>query len=167
MIGGVSVLDVPYFSIQSREQAINFLQTYGYDITNADVLQKLWSYHRKAVTYIQNELLREGETITPKLADPNELGDITNLYIMASTRDNELQRWAGGILKVIHIFVHLENDLFAQFSTEIQDQILKPIQSHIYEDPVIGTTLGPALGPKSIVLKKVDIKSFKGSVSSV
>jgi uncharacterized protein (TIGR04562 family) len=167
MIGGVSVLDIPYFSIQSRTQAADFLKTYGYDVTNADDLQKMWSYHRKAVTYIQNELLRQGEIIPAKLSDPNELGDITNLFIMASTRDNELQRWAGGILKVIHIFVHLENDLFAQFSSEIQDQILKPIQAHIYEDSVIGTTLGPALGPKSIVLKKVDIKSFKTSISSV
>lgn len=167
MIGGVSVLDIPYFSIQSREQATAFLKTYGYDITVDDDLKKLWSYHRKAVTYIQSELLKSGEEIPSKLTDPAELGEITNLYIMASTRNNDLQIWAGGIIKVMHIFVHLENDLFAQFSSEIQDQILKPIQQHIHEDSVIGTTLGPALGPRSIVLKKVDIKSFKTTTSSV
>ncbi len=171
MIGGISVLDIPYFSIQSRDQAIAFLKTYGYDPQNEEDLKKIWSYHRKAVTYIQSELLKKGEEIPPKLTDPAELGEITNLYIMASTRDNDLQIWAGGIIKVMHIFVHLENDLFAQFSSDIQDQILKPIQQHIHDDPVIGTTLGPALGPalgpKSIVLKKVDIKSFKTTTSSV
>lgn len=167
MIGGVSVLDIPYFSVQNKEQAAEFFRTYGYDTQNEDDLKKIWAYHRKAVTYIQSELLSAGEAVPAKLSDPAELGEITNLLIMASTRNNDLQRWASGIIKVMHIFVHLENDLFAQFSTEIQDQILKPIQKHIHNDSVIGTTLGPALGPKSIVLKKVDIKSFKTTSSSV
>lgn len=167
MIGGLSVLDIPRVSVQDREGAKNFLLAYGYDIEKEEDLQRVWAYHRKAVTYIQSELLREGEALPAKLSDPNELGDITNILIMASTRGNELQRWACGILKVMHTFVHLENDLFAQYSAEIQEQILKPIQSHIHEDPVIGTTLGPALGPRSILLKKYEVKSFKTTASSV
>lgn len=167
MIGGLSALDIPHISVQSREEGKNFLLAYGFDLDKEEDLQKIWSYHRKAVTYIQEELLIEGESIPIKLTDPNELSDITNLLIMASTRGNELQRWACGILKVMHTFVHLENDLFAQYSGEIQDQILKPILSHIHEDSVIGTTLGPALGPKSIVLKKFESKAFKTTTSSV
>jgi uncharacterized protein (TIGR04562 family) len=167
MVGGLSVLDIPHISVQTREQAKEFLSAYGYDVDKEEDLQRVWAYHRKAVTYMQNELLKPNETLLTKLTDPNELGDITNLLIIASTRGNEMQRWACGILKVMHIFVHIENDLFAQYSAEIQDQILKPIQSHIHEDPVIGTTLGAPLGPKSILLKKFELKSFKTSTSSV
>ncbi len=167
MIGGLSVLDTPSIAIQSREQAKEFVLAYGYDLDKEDDSQKLWSYHRKAVTYLQAELLLPGEVVPLKISDPKELGDISNLLIMASTKGNDLQRWACGVLKVMHIYVHLENDLFAQYSMEIQDQILKPIQAHIHEDSVIGTTLGPALGPRSIVLKKFELKSFKSSTSAL
>lgn len=167
MIGGLSVLDIPHISVQSHEEGKRFLAAYGYDLEKEEDHQRVWAYHRKAVTYIQSELLQEGEVIPTKLSDPNELGEITNLLIMASTRGNELQKWACGVLKVMHTFVHLENDLFAQYSTEIQEQILRPIQSHIHEDSVIGTTLGPALGPNSIMLNKFEIKSFKTTSSSV
>src|SRR5689334_1584340 len=105
MVGGLSVLDIPHISVQTRDQAKEFLFAYGYDVDKEEDLQRIWAYHRKAVTYMQNELLKPGETLLTKLTDPNELGDITNLLIIASTRGNELQRWACGILKVMHIFV--------------------------------------------------------------
>ncbi len=167
MVGGQTFLDVDHLSIQSREQGKAFFKAYGYDVDSEDDLNRLWAYHRKAVTYVQDELLLPDERVPVTLSDPKELGDIVNILIMASTKSGELQRWANAILKVMHIFVHLENDLFAQFSTEIQDQILNPIQSHIHEDPVIGTTLGPAMGPRSIVLKKFEVKPFKATASSV
>ena len=167
MIGGQTFLDVDHLSIQNREQGKAFFKAYGYDVENEDDLNRLWVYHRKAVTYIQDELLLADERVPVPLSDPNELGDITNILIIASTKSGELQCWANAVLKVMHVFVHLENDLFAQFSTDIQDQILKPIQSHIHEDPVIGTTLGLALGPRSIVLKKFEVKPFKTTASSV
>lgn len=167
MVGGLSALDIPHISVQNREDGRQFAAAYGYDVEKEEDLQRLWTYHRKAVTYIQEELLKPDESIPSKLSDPKELGDITNILIIASTRDTELQRWACGILKVMHVFVHLENDLFAQYSNEIQDQILKPIQTHIHEDSVIGTTLGPALGPKSILIKKFESKTFKTTTSSV
>jgi len=167
MIGGQTFLDVRRLSIQNREQGHAFFKVYGYDVGNEEDLKKLWAYHRKAVTYIHNELLTADEKVPTRLSDPNELGDILNLLIMASTTGGDLQRWSSAVLKVMHMFVHLENDLFAQFSAEIQNQILNPIQSHIHEDPVIGTTLGPALGPQSIVLKKFEVKPFKTTASSV
>ncbi len=167
MIGGQTFLDVRRLSIQNREQGCSFFKAYGYDVQNDEDLKKLWAYHRKAVTYIQDELLSPGELVPVRLSDPNELGDIVNLLIMASTTGGDLQRWSNAILKVMHVFVHLENDLFSQFSNDIQNQILNPIQTHIHEDPVIGTTLGPALGPQSIVLKKFEVKPFKATASSV
>jgi uncharacterized protein (TIGR04562 family) len=68
---------------------------------------------------------------------------------------------------VIHAFAHLDNDLFTHYSTEIQEQILKPIQSHVQEDSVLGTYLGPAMGDRSIGIKKFEVKNFKATGSSI
>lgn len=167
MVGGLSTLDIPRIHIQTTDQAREFVRSYGYDVNKEEDLAKLWSYHRKAVAYIQSEVLREGEHIPEVLTDPAQLNEITNLLIYASTQNSPIQKWACGLLKVIHVFVHLENDLFAQYSHEIQEQILKPIEAHIHEDPVIGTILGPAMGENSIVLKKFEEKPFKTTHSSV
>lgn len=167
MIGGLSTLDIPRINIQTAEQAKEFILSYGYDVNKEEDVSKLWSYHRRAINYIQSELLREGETIPEVLVEPNQLKDIWNLFIYASTQNSQLQKWACGLLKVMHIFVHLENDLFAQYSTEIQEQLLKPIRTHVHEDPILGSILGPALGQNSIQLKKYEEKAFKTTTSSV
>jgi uncharacterized protein (TIGR04562 family) len=167
MIGGLSTLDIPRINIQTAEQAKEYLLSYGYDVSKEEDVSRLWGYHRRAVNYIQSELLKPGENIPEVLVEPNQLKEIWNLFIYASTQNSQVQRWACGLLKVMHIFVHLENDLFAQYSAEIQEQLLKPIRVHIHEDPILGTILGPALGQNSIQLKKFEEKAFKTTTSSV
>ena len=167
MISGLSTLDIPRIHIQTLAEANEFIRSYGYDVNKEEELAKLWSYHQKAIHYIRSEVLKSGEEIPEVLSNPNILKDIGNLLIYASTQNSKTQVWACGLLKVIHAFVHLENDLFAQYSNEIQEQILKPIQDHIHHDPIIGTILGPALGQNSIVLKKYEEKPFKTTHSSV
>lgn len=167
MIGGLSTLDIPRIHIQTAEQAKEFLLSYGYDVSKEEDVSKLWAYHRRAISYVQSELLKPGEQIPEVLTEPNQLKDVWNLFIYASTQNSQIQKWACGLLKVMHIFVHLENDLFAQYSSEIQEQLLKPIRSEIHDDPILGTILGPALGEKSIRLKKFEEKAFKTTTSSV
>jgi uncharacterized protein (TIGR04562 family) len=149
MLSGLSTLDIPHIQIQTLAEAHEFIRSYGYDVHRPEDLAKLWSYHQKAINYIRLEILKSGEQIPEILSD------------------SKIQVWACGLLKVIHVFVHLENDLFAQYSNEIQEQILKPIQQHIHDDPIIGTILGPAMGEHSIVLKKYEEKPFKTTHSSV
>lgn len=119
---------------------------------------------------MRSEILTEDEKIPDVLADPKKLGDLGNLLVYASQRggrEPSLQSWACALLKVMHVLVHLDSDLFTKFSSPIQEQILRPIQAHIYNDPVRGVTLGPASDPESIVLKKFDVKAFKTSSSSI
>ena len=170
LVGGLSVLDIQNLKIQNLEQAHNFIKTYGYDINKAADEKILWNYYRRAVTYINSELLNEEETIPESLADPNKLQSIANLLIYASVKDqreNSIQKWACAILKVIHVLVHLDNDLFTQYSSKIQDQILDPIRDYLVNDSVYGTYLGSPSDPESIPLKKFSIKPFKSSNSSI
>ena len=163
-------MDITTLSIQNIEQAHNYIRSYGYDVSDEGDMKKLWGYYRRAVTFIQSELLEPGEEVPQLLANPDQIGDIGHLLVYASIRDSKsgsLRGWACAILKVVHVLVHLDNDLFYAFSKEIQEQILKPIQSHIHNDPALGIYLGSPSNSDSIPLKKFDIKSFKTSDSAI
>ena len=145
LVGGLPTMDLSTLNIHRLEQAHNYIRSYGYDVNDEGDLKKLWGYHQRSVTFIQSELLLQEEKIPSGLTNPDQVGDIGHLLIYASTRDSRsgsLRSWACAILKVMHVLVHLDNDLFHVFSKEIQEQILKSIQSHIYNDPGTRTQLG-------------------------
>ena len=170
LVGGLSSLDIRRLSIQSLEEAENFVLAYGYDIKDEAQRNRLWKYYRRAVTYISTELLNEEESFPSALSDPNELKNLLYLLIYASTsdqREGSLQNWSCAILKVMHVLVHLDNDLFNRYYGEIQDQLLRPIQDYIQSDPVTGITLGSASNINSVSLKKFELKAFKTSDSAI
>lgn len=142
VLGESAALDIPRLHIQNKEQAAQFIHTYGYDISNEQDLKKLWHYHQEAIEFLETEILTEEESIPSSLKDPDELQDITKLLLLASLKQvsdpymniSSLppQKWACAILRVMHVLVHLDNDLFTSFTDDIKYQILKPIQDHIY-----------------------------------
>ncbi|MCB0412466.1 MAG: TIGR04552 family protein [Bdellovibrionales bacterium] len=171
LIDGLPILDIPRLNVQNLEESNEFIRAYGYNQDDEKDATKLWNYYRRAVTFIQSHLLEEGEQIPEALSDPNQLKDLAYLPIYASTNDTRevsFQKWPCGILKVIHVLVHLENDLFTAFSSDIQDQILASYKEHIYQDAPSGhLLLGSPNDPEAIPLKRFDTKPFKTSTSSV
>lgn len=170
LIGGKSVLDVLRLDIQDLSAAQDFLNAYGFDLNKEEDQRRLWTYHREAIEFLRNELLLPDENIPEILCDPQQLKEIAYLLIYASSPENHgdsLGRWACAILKVIHVFVHLHNDIFTRFSTEIQNQILRPFQNFVTHDPDLGITLQADGDPERIPLKAFDIKPFKSINSSV
>ncbi len=168
MIGGASVLNLPSLRIFTREQAKDFVGAYGYNLDDEADSARLWSSHRRAVTYIETQLLSAGEKVPEEIGEPVLLKDLANLLLWASDFDNAgRQRWACVVLRVMHVISHLSNDLFTSFSDEIQEQILRPYQSHIVTDELGRVTLGRADADERIPLEKFDIKPFKTSNSSI
>ncbi len=169
VVGGVSAIDSPRLNIRDEEEARQFIRAYGYDFDDPEHREQLWATHRRAISLIKEQLLDEGENIPERLYDPAQLTDLTQLLILASSNDNkELQRWACSILRVMHVYVHMQNDLFSAFRDEIQAQILKPLQDVILQDDIVGSTrLGPSLPGGGIKLHKFEIKPFKTTASSV
>lgn len=166
----MSTIDTKALSVFTEEEGKLFLQAYGYDVDIPDQLEHVWTTHRRAINLIQENLLEPGEVIPPELADPLKLGSVQNLLIAASRRKEnpELQKWACAILRVMHVDVHLRNDLFGAFRDEIQSQILKPLQDAIVEDDISGSfVLGPNLPGGGVKLHKFEIKPFKTTASSV
>ena len=182
VVGGLSALDIPRLNIRTPEQARAFIEAYGYDLSAENDREELWATHRRAVALIKDQLLEEGERVPEQLYDPAKLTDLRDLLIFASSHrpeDRELQRWSCAILRVMHVFVHLRNDLFGAFNDEIQSQILKPLQDAITSDPgggsiILGSAPDRAHGEaasdgglRPVRLHRFDIKPFKTTASSV
>ena len=170
LLGGLSAVDFPQLRIKNLDQAYRFIRAYGYDIEDETELNQLWSYHSRAVTYIRSRILLESESLPENLVDANKLNDLRYLLIYASTKDNKensLQSWSCAILRVMHVIIHLEKDLFSQFSEEIQLQILKPFKDHIVTDPMSGPSIQHSQTLEKIKIKRFDTKSFKKSDSSI
>lgn len=171
MVGGVSAIDIRRLNVRNEKEAKLFIQAYGYDLEQAEHRDTLWTIHRRAVALIEEQIVEPGEVMPVEIADPGKLGDLTNLLMIASSRkkeDRELQRWACAVLRVMHVYVHLRNDLFSAFRDEIQTQILKPLQDAIVEDDIAGSfVLGPNSPGGGVQLHKFEIKPFKTTASSV
>lgn len=170
LIGGSSVLDIPRLRLKNKEEAEQFLLAYGYDVHDESDSARLWSFHRRAVTYLQTQLLPPGETVPDELAEAVLVGDLTRLLLWASSEapeDRERQSWACAILRVMHVINHLSNDLFTAFSEDIQAQILKPYHDMVITDADGKVKLQRDGDPEVIPLEKFDIKPFKTSNSSI
>jgi uncharacterized protein (TIGR04562 family) len=171
VVGGLSALDIHRLNIQTHDEARQFCLAYGYDINDSEHREQLWAIHRRAVSLIKEQLLDAGEILPERLIDPAQLTDLSELLIIASSshsEDREMQRWACAILRVMHVYVHLRNDLFSAFRDEIQAQILKPLQEAILQDDLMGSTvLGPSQFDGGVRLHKFEIKPFKTTASSV
>lgn len=169
MVGGNSLLNSPKLFIKSLEEAYAFLKSYGFDLHDQEQEKKLWYYHRRALVLLREKILDPEEIIPSQIEDPKKLKDFRNLLLWASTDQEEmkdLRMWSCAVLRVIHVFVHTENDLFSFFSEEIQNQILSPIQACIsHQSDKI--SLKHPFSSEEISLKAFETKPFKTSSSSV
>ena len=171
VVGGRSGLDLPSLHIKDVEEASAFLAGYGFQIEDPETVKKLWYFHRRALVFLEEKLGFNPQEIPEVLRDPKQLGDIRNLLYLASSdksSENQLQRWSCALLRVIHVFVHTENDLFSAFTEDIQKQILMPFENHIVHDGSDGSSkLKGRKVQDPITLLKFEVKPFKTSSSAV
>ncbi|MCC6277066.1 MAG: TIGR04552 family protein [Oligoflexia bacterium] len=170
VIGGFSIIDVPRLDFNSLEEAGEFLKVYGYDLSVAEDSEAVWKIFDQAIEMLQKYILNEGESIPEVLATREKVEDMRRLLLYASTRDhtkNPVQLWSCAILRVMHCIAHVENDLFFNYTTEIQDQILKPVQAHVESLPHGEIFLGSKDGVDQISLNKFEVKAFKEKHSMV
>lgn len=178
IVGGKSVIDMPNLNFKSLNEIDAFLSGYGFDAKNPKDIEKLWYFHRRALVLLQEKLGFPTEQIPAVLKDPKLLEDPRKLLLLASSNeDKDLQKWSCALLRAMHVFVHIENDLFASFAEEIQKQILAPFQSCIYHDGGTGKTYlrkdqagedGAAFDKiSSLPLLGFESKPFKTSSSAV
>ena len=172
VVGGRSSIDLPRLHITDMEDASAFLAGYGFKAEDPESLQKMWYFHRRALVFIEEKLGFQAKQIPEILRDPKQLGDIRNLLFLASSQnssESQLQKWSCALLRVMHVFVHTENDLFSSFSEDIQKQILTPFQNAITHEGTSGHSKlkGSKNYPEAINLLAFEVKPFKTSTSAV
>ncbi len=171
LVGGQSPLDFSNLSVGHLDGAHEFLLAYGYDVELPEDLKVVEMIHRQAVALLRDKLLDEGEELPKEVYDPQSLEDIGSLFVYASNLDGKydsIQPWACALLKVMHVFAHLENDIFHLFPQDIKTQLIRPFQSFIYEDSVTNkSVMGSEQDGEKIVLERFEIKPTKSLTSSV
>jgi uncharacterized protein (TIGR04552 family) len=181
VIGGHSAIDLPRLNFKTMDEANAFIQGYGFNPDDPEEMEKLWYYHRRSLVLVQEKLGFAADEIPEKVRDPKVLQDVRKLLLYASAsvqaqgEERELQRWSCALLRVMHVFVHSENDLFSSFAEEIQKQILAPFQACILHDGTTGKTFlrrpdettVSSLGQDPIALAGFEVKPFKTSSSTV
>lgn len=169
LIGGRSVLQMPKLRVKTLDQAEAFLKAYGYDMSVGEDRERAWAIHARAVAYIESQLLvGTGKELPLQLKQPERLGQLGELLLMASDESLEgrdLARWACGLLRVMHVVSHVQNDLFSYFYAEIQEEIFKPYEQHITRDENNNLFFGS--GKDAIELKAFDLKPFKYTDSAI
>jgi len=172
LIGGISPLDLSNLSIDSVEDAQEFLESYGFDWENAADRKELTSIYQKALVFLKSEILQEGESIPAQLTDVNEAKDMRRLFTYVNDKSEttplELRKWSGALLKVMHVILHFSHDMYSIFPEEIQKQILGPIEHCVSTDPGMGLTfLRKDSQQETIKLYKFEKKPVKDFRSSI
>ena len=162
VLNGVSILDVPRLYVKDLQEANEFLLTYGYNLQNRLEKERIWHYHKQAIQFLKEEILSKDELIPEELADSKLLGEIGQLLINVSIReDSDTKKWSCAILKIMHVFSHLDKSPFAQFSEEIQEQVFTDFKRHIWLGEGQAPFLGRAPGSEQISLHKYEFKYAK------
>ena len=170
MIGGVSVLDAPRLSVRNRDQAEDFVKSYGFLWDSEDDRRIIHSYFHQAVTFLQEKFVEKGDEKLFEFFNNSQVMDARDLLVVASDRDHpdrqRLQKWACATLKVMHVIAHLNSDFYFVFHDEIRSQILDPIRSYVVEDNIQGATFLQSENEK-IKLNKFEFKPVKDQASGI
>lgn len=137
LLSSASSIDLPRLSINDRKDAIQFMRSYGFSLSNPEDAAEVEKIRRQALAFIQRFFIDTLETTYEPLQVPDMLrpAGITELLLLASSPpDEHLQRWACAILRVMHTLAHAATDMSMHFFPSILDQILEPFYTHIRPD---------------------------------
>lgn len=171
LAGNQSIVDLKGLFITSSEQAKAFLMAYGFDLDLELDQQKIIYYYRRALVFLFEKLEVNESEFPEELKKIETVSGVVQLLLNASKRSQSpIKKWSCALLRIMHAFIHAENDLFHLYSHEIQKQILTPIQDCIV---IEGSEARPFLKAKTpagedvIPLSHFEVKPHKTSVSSV
>ena len=142
--GGKSSLDATnYFTeLYDKTQVTNFLNGYGFDISDPVESAELFGIFQEAMQFIKRYFLKEGNPEGLDLRVPNYLFTITNiaeLFLAATGHSSvklkkEEELWAGAVLKVMHTLLHTDKDLRYRYYSTIQQQIFDRFYKFTHRD---------------------------------
>ncbi len=137
LVSDSSPIDLKRLPLEDSHDAYLLLQSYGYDLDNAEDAAQVELIRREALRFIQRQFLDTLSAHYETLIIPEEIkqAGVLDLLLKASIeRRTATQKWACAILRVMHTLAHVVSDLSLHFFPSIQDQILGPYYRHIRPD---------------------------------
>lgn len=141
---GKSSLDATNYltELYDKGQVQNFLNGYGFDISDPVESAELFGIFQEAMQFIKRYFLKEGNPEGLDMRVPNYLYTITNIseLFLAATGHSSVklkpdeQLWAGVVLKVMHTILHTDKDLRYRYFSTIQQQIFDRFYKFIHRD---------------------------------
>ena len=141
---GKSSLDAKNYltELYDKNQVTNFLNGYGFNITDPVESAELFGIFQEALQFIKRYFLIEGNPEGLDLKVPNYLYGITNIseLFLSATGNSQFKLkteeslWAGVILKVMHTILHADKDLRARYFSTVQQQIFDRFYKFIHRD---------------------------------
>ena len=166
---GFSPVDLESLAITSRQEAVDFISAYGYDLSDPRENEEAEGIHREAISFITHYLCPAIDEDSADLEVPDEIrapGQLAELLLYSSNTDAPVLRaWACAVLRVMHTISHANLAARTPYFREVQEQILGPFMKHIYPSPDEPESLGR--GPSSVPLKAAFFKRRKSRESLI
>lgn len=164
ILEGSSILDVPKLELKTMEEATAFIQAYGFDAGSPHDNELLWGVFDEAITFIERSLAHPRYPKIPEhLRNRKAVNDLRRLLLLASEPvTNPDQVYACGILRVMHVLIHLAHDPRLKVFEQVQNQVMSRLENYLYVDDATGATFlgrkedGAAI--KLLFFKKKDHK---------
>ncbi len=128
-VSGNTAIDIPRLILEDLSETMPFLECYGYRWDHPGDRQEIETIRRKAIEFIEVELLFDIE-----LSIPEEVAsetDVRFLLLWASDLDHEYQRWACAILRVAHTLAHCYSHFNERYGDKIREQIFSRFEQHL------------------------------------
>lgn len=158
---GVSPIDLDRLALGSREEAVQFLVQYGYDLAIPSEHHEAWAVYREAVDYLARMICPAPTHEDYALEMPAgicEVEDLPELLLLAS-QPGPLQVWSCALLRVMHTISHANHVVRSPFYEEIQRQILERYRQHVHTDDEGRLTLGTGL--LAVALESIEMREEK------
>lgn len=166
---GFSPVDLESLAITSRQEAMEFIAAYGYDLSDSREREEAVGIHQEAIAFISQFLCPALDDESADLEIPDEISapsDLTDLLLLSSDSDNTVYRaWACAVLRVMHTISHANLAARTPYFRDVQEQILGPFRNHIFPSPEEPKSLGK--GPSSVPLKAAFFKRRKSRESLI
>lgn len=142
VLEGLSILDVPRLDIRSMEEATKFVHVYGFDPNDPEDLEHIWEVFDEAILFVEKSLADAHFPKVPEhLRSRSSINDIRRILLIASGEaGGPDQMWACGILRVMHVLIHLHHDPRLKYFDQVQTQVLGRLDNHLYVDGADGAT---------------------------
>lgn len=134
MIQGKSSIDLTAMPVYNREEAIEMVYNYGFDLDIPEDVAEMEGYFVEAVNFIEHRFLTSSFNWTDHGEPDSPLGkiplsvtssrNVVDLLLLAAQKDHPHRLWACAILKVIHTLVYIQNSPLYKYHAQASDTIL-------------------------------------------